>query len=990
MRMADPGMKWLSFSLIAFVWSFATIAAGDELFFRATSVLQQSCLQCHNAKDKAGGLSLANLDDIRRGGDSGSVVDESSPKESRLIELIRSGEMPPPANGKSRALSPADTESIEKWIQAKLPWEKNHAELVDLSKAKQKSAAEWWAFKPITQPELNPEPTVDLTTLENPVDLLAANQRVDSKLKPAPIADREVLIRRLYFDLIGYPPTEEQIAEFNEDRHPAAYDRLVDQLLASPHFGERWARHWLDVVRYAETNGYERDAEKPNAWRYRDWVIESFNADKPFSEFLTEQLAGDEVEQKTEETVVATGLLRLGTWDDEPNDALDYQYERIEDLVDVVSQGFLGLTTKCARCHDHKFDPIKQTEYYSLASAFWAGPIKPRGRELLGGPTKEELGFDVLGWTDLSNSPPPMKILEKGDPHREGAEVQPRFLNVASPSSTVWPKADTNSNSTRWRTQLARDLLRDDNPLTYRVIANRLWLHHFGQGLSRTPNNFGVTGDSPKHVELIDYLATRLRENGGSLKLLHRELVLSNTYRLSSIHPEEVNYQVIDPENRYLWKANRRRRDAESIRDSLLASTSELNLQMKGESFRPRISGEALEGLSQKSAAWRESEEVSRARRAVYMYSKRSLIDPLMTTFDFCDTTKSCGQRDQSTVPNQALTLLNNPFAHERAAKLSANVQEAVADPAERIEKIWIAVYGRKPSNLESQLAAEHLQEQDNLIESSKSHARSEVARVSSWKELESSMRLWLDVADAEVSGDGGLEKWLDRSPSKMEISQVDVKNRPRVVRNEATKRMEVQFDGKDDFLKVSGKVLSEPTFSIFAVARDDASARGNASHRELFSNWNGGAGNSGSSVFLGLTEQGRIRFSDDYSVLAEPKQLSELFLLEAHASSETTSIFLNGAKLGSKGPLSTRKFEFDYVLGTQGNIGGEYWDGALLEMVVLQGNVGSDQLEAFRYHLLDKYAIPYSETKPAEIAADPYASLIMVLFNSNEFIYVD
>jgi hypothetical protein len=537
-------------------------------------------------------------------------------------------------------------------------------------------------------------------------------------MAPAPSADRPTLIRRLYFDLWGLPPSEAEIQQFVSDSAPYAYERLASRLLSSPHFGERWARHWLDLVRFAETSGYERDQEKPGAWKYRDWVVRAINEDKPYDQFITEQLAGDEIPGRTEASTIATGFLRLGTWNDEPNDPQEYKYERLEDLVHATSTAFFGMTVKCARCHDHKFDPIPQTDYYRLAAAFWAGPIEPRGSDLLGGPSKAELAGDVLGWTDVSKKPAPLHLLKKGEPRLPGPVVDAGAPSLVPSLDRPFEQPPANAKTTQRRLQLARWIVDPRNPLTARVFVNRLWQHHFGQALVRSPDNFGFMGQKPTHPELLDWLADEFIRGGWTAKRLHFLLVTSSVYKQASVHPEQEAYSKRDFGNLLWWRAERRRRDAESIRDAMLAVSGELNPAVGGPSFKPEISAEALEGLSKKAAAWNASPPAEQGRRSLYMFTQRSLLPPLMTTFDFCDTMQPCARRDESIVAPQALALLNGEFAHERSRKLAERVlAQAGADPQKQIQRAWGLALGRAPSGREQSAAFAHLEKQKRNLQ---------------------------------------------------------------------------------------------------------------------------------------------------------------------------------------------------------------------------------------------------------------------------------
>ena len=459
---------------------------------------------------------------------------------------------------------------------------------------------------------------------------------------------------------------------------------------------------------------------KANAWRYRDWVIEAFNNDLPYDQFVTEQLAGDEIPNRSESSVVATGFLRLGTWDDEPNDALEYQYERLEDMVHTTTTAFLSMTVKCARCHDHKFDAIPQTDYYRIAAAYWAGPIAHRQREWNGGPTKEELGFDVFGWTDLSREPAEIHLLKKGDVHRRLQIVAPGSLSGAANISREFEPAPPESKTSQRRSQLAKWIVDKQNPLTARVIVNRLWQHHFGEGLVRTPDNFGFLGNPPTHPELLDWLASDLMAGDWKLKRIHRLMVLSKTYQQSSLHPEQAKYAGSDAANRYWWRAERRRLDAEQLRDAILQSSGHLDLRMGGPSFRAAISDEALEGLSMKSGAYTASPVEETRRRSIYMFAKRSLAVPMMTVFDSCDTTAPTGRRDVSTVAPQALTLLNNTWVHKESQAMAERVVESGPTTEFRVDAAWRIGFARPPSATEKQAATDYVEnsrsESDDLV----------------------------------------------------------------------------------------------------------------------------------------------------------------------------------------------------------------------------------------------------------------------------------
>ncbi|MBX7168721.1 MAG: PSD1 and planctomycete cytochrome C domain-containing protein [Pirellulales bacterium] len=671
-------------------------------------LLTRNCLECHNPRQREGNLVLDRREALVTGGDSGPAIVPEHVDDSLLVERVRAGEMPPPEKEQPRPLSEADTAKLVAWISAGAPWPEGRVLDAYDATTDKRAGRDWWAWQPLA--EVAPP---DAPAGTHPVDAFIAARLNEAGMIPAPAADRRTLARRLYFDLIGLPPSYEQVEAFVADTAPDAYERLVDELLASPHFGERWARYWLDVARFAETCGYERDQEKPNAWKYRDWVVDAINNDLPYDRFVLEQLAGDELPDRNASTVTATGFLRMGTWNDEPNDPQEYKYERLEDLIHTTSTAFLALTVKCARCHDHKFDPIPQTDYYRLGAVFWAGHVEPRDAKFQGGPTPEELGFELCGYTDRARDPPPLHLLRKGDPTRPEQEVAPGFLSLVAaldrPIAAPPPEAPTSQR----RLQLARWIVDPQNPLPARVAVNRLWQHHFGAGLVRTPDNFGFNGQRPTHPELLDWLARELIAGGWRPKRIHKLLVMSATYQQASVHPQGEQYEQRDAGNRYWWRAERQRLDAEALRDALLAASGQLDLRVGGPSFRPEISSEALEGLSMKGGAWQASPAAEQHRRSIYMFSKRSLLAPIMTVFDFCDTTQPCAQRDVTIVAPQALALMNNEFVHRASADLAAQVIESSsADFQEQVSCAWRLALARQPTAVETARAVAHMEAQ--------------------------------------------------------------------------------------------------------------------------------------------------------------------------------------------------------------------------------------------------------------------------------------
>jgi mono/diheme cytochrome c family protein len=687
----------------------ATAAASDDFDRDIGPILAARCLECHNATDRSGGLDLTTRDGLTNGGDSGPAVEPGDPDASELIRRVAEGEMPPRKQGRSRALPNSEVALLTAWVRDGAPWPSGRVLDPFERTTDTRAGRDWWSLQPIERHPIPATPGAD-----NPVDAFILAALADRGWEPAPEADRRTLIRRVTFDLTGLPPSIDEVEAFAADDAPGAYERLVDRLLASPHFGERQGRLWLDLARYADTSGYERDQEKPFAWKYRDWVISALNADMPYDRFITEQLAGDEVDGASADTVVATGFLRLGTWNDEPNDPQEYKFDRLEDMVHATGTAFLALTIKCARCHDHKFDPITQADYHRIASAFWAGPIEPAARELLGGPDPAALGYtDLLGWTDRGRDVPPLHLLRKGDPNRPGPIVEPAPPSFLPALDRPFAPPPPHARTTTRRFQLARWITDLRNPLTPRVAVNRIWQQHFGQGLVRTPDNLGFNGERPTHPDLLDWLASELLAHGWRAKPLHRLIVTSRTYKQASLHPRQEQYAAADAGNRLCWRAERRRLDAEGLRDALLAAAGRLDrARMGGPGFLPDVPPDALEGLSTKANAWTPSPPAEQVRRAVYLYSKRSLLTPLMTTFDLTDTTLPCARRDVTLVPTQSLALLNNPFVHEQSAALARRVAAQASSPEDRVRLAWRLTLARDPTPSELDAALAHLDSQ--------------------------------------------------------------------------------------------------------------------------------------------------------------------------------------------------------------------------------------------------------------------------------------
>ncbi|AWM41694.1 Planctomycete cytochrome C [Gemmata obscuriglobus] len=790
-------------ALVAFAGGFRSRAADDKAAepapkFTAAQVsfyekevlpvLTQHCLKCHGADPAKlkGEFNLATRKGVLAGGESGPAVDLKAPADSLLLKTIHykddAAKMPP--KGK---MPDKDIATIEKWVKDGLPVPADR--LGGAEKAAHKGvvteeAKKYWAYQPVTRPAV---PAVkDAGWVKTPIDAFVLAKLEAKGLKPVAPAEKAALIRRAAYDLTGLPPSPEEVDAFVADRSPDAYEKLIDRLLASPHYGEKWGRHWLDVVRFAETNGYERDGPKPFAWRYRDYVIKSFNDDKPYDQFVKEQLAGDEVPGYNPDAVIATGFYRLGIWDDEPADPLLAVFDGYDDIVSTVGQGFLGTTFNCARCHDHKADPIPAADYYKLVAFFRdikpysenrdvrsanslsditppeqrakyeedlkkrmaraaeikklmeeieenviktlpaedqrasEGPDRPQvierkvvpalkgavkdGYAALKGeraelekrtrPAGQQLALSV---NNCERTPPTTHILVRGSPQAKGKEVKPGFPEVLGlPEPEIAPPKPGQKSSGR-RTVLANWIASKDNPLTARVMVNRVWQYHFGRGIVDSANDFGKLGSAPTHPELLDWLAQELTGGEWKLKRLHKLIMMSSVYQLSA-RADAGNLKA-DPANNLLWRFNMRRLSGEEVRDSILAVSGALNLKMGGPSTYPKIPKEVLAGQSVPGQGWPTSPPDEGNRRSVYAHVKRSLRVPILVGFDQPDPDSSCPVRYVTTVPTQSLGLLNGEFANEQAEAFAKRLQkEAPDNVAAQIARAVRLTTGRVPS----------------------------------------------------------------------------------------------------------------------------------------------------------------------------------------------------------------------------------------------------------------------------------------------------
>jgi len=636
------------------------------------------------------------------------------------------------------------------------------------------SAAEHshWSLRPraAIKPPIRAAGTA-LGFARSPVDAFVLERLAKSGLQPAEEAEPRVLARRLTINLLGLPPTPEEIEAFVANRAPDAYERLVDRLLADPHYGEAWAQHWLDVVRYAESEGFEYDRHRPGAWRFRDYVINSFNEDKPFDRFVMEQVAGDELAANDEdrEPLVAAGFHRLGPVRRNAGNT-DVAFSRNEvltELTDAIGASFLGLTVGCARCHDHMFDAIRQRDYYRLEAFFSATHEKDiqigepeavkrwneendviqaeikRLKDLIDdaeGEARDKLTYDLKKAQKRAPTPLPtistvandavkrtdVRVLERGQTDKPKELVGPRVLGVFLTTSVAELPTDVESP----KTQLARWLIDPEHPLTARVYVNRLWHYQFGQGIVSTPNDFGVNGGQPSHLQLLDFLANELVRCGWSTKRMQRLIVSSNAFRQASefkvqssgfkvnestlnFEPGTLNSLKIDPDNRLLWHFPRRRLSAEEVRDAMLVVAGRLNGKLGGESVMPPVKQELVD-LLYDPAQWKVTPDArEHDRRSVYMVAKRNLRLPFMEVFDQPDLLTSCARRQSSTHSPQALEMLNGELASEVARALAARLKlEAENDPVRMVERAFILVAGRAPTAAERKVAVEFVKNQ--------------------------------------------------------------------------------------------------------------------------------------------------------------------------------------------------------------------------------------------------------------------------------------
>lgn len=761
-------MRWVLLLAIGFLPVTCVLAdeaapAAQGLLFRTeiAPLLQQACLKCHSGDHPEAGLNLTTKAQLLRGGDSGPAVNTANVSASLLLQavLYAGPQMPPTGRLPARQV-----ESLRQWIAAGLEWPGDLAELQPAPVRKSPQVSDetkrHWSFQPVRRPAVPASPSWG----HNEIDAFISAGLRARGLAPSPSADPRQLARRAAYNITGLPPQPQQVETFSRSPTQENWATLVEHLLQSPHYGEHWARHWLDLVRYAETNSYERDGAKPFVWRYRDYVINAFNSDLPYDRFLTEQLAGDELPDRNPDSLIATGYYRLGRWDDEPADPELALYDDLDDIITTTGQTMLGLSINCARCHDHKIDPLPQQDYYRLL-AFFRGvrrygvrseqsvreasiteidrpeesslhsaavqryedelhtvqkdlrKIEDQVRSDFSGVELDDFQYEMnrvaivekrrgrllsdqeadrykrladrrkqlsenrprgiaqaLCVKETPGELPPVFVLQRGNPGSTAEQVQPGFPAVLSPPEPQLLPSH-NAHTSGRRLALARWITSPANPLTARVMVNRIWQYHFGRGLVRTASDFGFQGQAPTHPELLDWLASEFIARGWSVREMHRLIMSSAVYQFSSAgNPVAL---ASDPLNDAFWRFDMRRLSAEEIRDSILATSGALNLQkMFGPSVYSEIPDEVKAGQSRPGSGWGKSASEDEFRRSLYIHIKRSLKDPLLENFDAADTDQTCPVRFATTQPSQALGLLNSDFSQQQAARFAQRLDQ--------------------------------------------------------------------------------------------------------------------------------------------------------------------------------------------------------------------------------------------------------------------------------------------------------------------------
>lgn len=635
-------------------------------------ILRDNCFECHAGTTEEGGLNLGIKAKAFQGGDSDEVILAGNSQDSLLIELVSGGKdnalMPPEG---SEPLTDEQVALLRAWIDQGADWP-DDADVID---PKMDRAKTHWAFQRLRN-VAPPSRSSHDNWSQTPIDLFIKHRLDEAGIRPAAPADARTLVRRLYFDLIGLPPTQEQISEFAEAHSvnpKTAVQDLVDKLLSSTRYGERWGRHWLDVARYADSDGQEADQDRPYAYHYRDFVIQAFNDDMPYEQFVRWQIAGDEIEPDNDAAVSATGFLTAGTSFKLPDSFLESErlanrYNEMDDVISTLGAGMLGITVACARCHDHKYDAFSAKEYYQLLGVFHSGDRVS---------DKLPSGKDGFFFRDFGKERQTTWLFRRSDFYDREIEVDigfPAMLSSGADAHDYWEKAQEAYNeigepkSTLQRRALAdwiTDTDRGGGALLARVIVNRVWHHHFGKGIVHTTSDFGVNGDAPSHPALLEYLTKAFVDSGWSLKTLHREILSSAVWQQASTREASDERGLdVDLGNELLWKMNPQRLEVEVLRDAMLAVSDALNLQAGGPGYKPYIAPEANLARNIQGEGYPKDapDDATTRRRSVYMFHKRLIPYPMFQAFDRPDLMTSCDRRQNTTVAPQAMVILNDRF----------------------------------------------------------------------------------------------------------------------------------------------------------------------------------------------------------------------------------------------------------------------------------------------------------------------------------------
>jgi hypothetical protein len=796
-------------------WAFALPAQSVEQ--KVATVLEKNCFTCHGAALQMSKLDLRTRESMIKGGERGPALTPGQPGKSPLF-LHASGALTP-SMPPGKTLPAPDLAVLQEWILSGAPWRASTAapketqeKLAALAKLEERPITseerKFWAFQPVKRPD------PPASAFANPIDrFLDAARRAKGVTAQRP-ADRRTLARRLYLDVTGLPPSPAEVEAFASSTDPQAYRKLVDQLLASPHYGERWGRHWLDLVRYADSAGYEFDRDRKHAYRYRDYVVASLNEDKPYDQFIKEQLAGDEIMPGSPIGYVATGYLRLGP---EANIATEQtRMDELDDILATTSGTFLGMTVGCARCHNHKFDPIPQKDYYRMQAVFFPAtgrdvpivpaaelarfqaeqehwkaqmdPLEKRLREIekpyrdriraekiallpdyvqlaLKTPPEKRTEGQRLNATQVERtlvvsrgeiewimtaadqaeacrlresivsleaqrpsvetalsveekkgaSPEASHFLHHGSVDNKGTRMEPGVLSVAAVREPRFPTPDPHAKTSQRRRAFAEWIASPENPLTARVMVNRLWQHHFGEGIVRTPSNFGKTGERPTHPELLDWLASEFVRSGWSWKAMHRLMLTSAAYQMSS--DDIAANRALDLDNRLLWRQARRRLEGEIIRDSILAVSGKLDRKMGGPGVYPYIDPSLWAGSSGRVWPGQTEDDPATYRRSLYIFQKRTIPLPMMEVFDKPDSNLACSRRNRSTIPTQALILMNNSFVRSQAQFFAQRVRaEAGPSAGAQVERAYQLALLRRPSARERELGVRFVQQDPEAL----------------------------------------------------------------------------------------------------------------------------------------------------------------------------------------------------------------------------------------------------------------------------------